>query len=91
MPDTRRPGADTGFAPQTNQQGSVSSRIREKVRTRRRKRDESEHSALGEKLIAGVPARIMRPRLVFIACLFAILAFGLLMVYSASAVEALKE
>ncbi len=91
MPDTRRPGADAVSAPQTNQQGSVSSRIREKVRTRRRKRDASEHSALGEKLIAGVPARIMRPRLVFISCLFAILAFGLLMVYSASAVEALKE
>ena len=49
------------------------------------------HSALGERLIAGVPARIMRPRLVFLSCLAAILAFGLLMVYSASAVEALKE
>lgn len=49
------------------------------------------HSELGEKLIAGVPARIMRPRLVFICCLLAICAFGLLMVYSASAVEALKE
>ncbi len=43
------------------------------------------------KFIAGVPARIMRPRLVFIACLGAILAFGLLMVYSASSVEALQE
>lgn len=49
------------------------------------------HSELGEKLIAGVPARIMRPRLVFICCLLAICSFGLLMVYSASAVEALKE
>ncbi len=46
---------------------------------------------MGEKLIAGVPARIMRPRLVFLACLCALLAFGLLMVYSASSVEALKE
>ncbi|MDY2777825.1 MAG: putative peptidoglycan glycosyltransferase FtsW [Collinsella sp.] len=46
---------------------------------------------VGEKLIAGVPARIMRPRIVFICCLSAILAFGLLMVYSASAVEALQE
>ena len=44
-----------------------------------------------ERLIAGIPARIMRPRLVFLACLGAILAFGLLMVYSASAVEALSE
>lgn len=50
-----------------------------------------EHSSLGEQLIAGVPARIMRPRLIFIVTLVAILAFGLLMVYSASAVEALKE
>lgn len=49
------------------------------------------HSELGEKLIGGVPARIMRPRLVFIFCLVAICAFGLLMVYSASAVESLKE
>ena len=34
------------------------------------------HSELGEKLIAGVPARIMRPRLVFISCLIAICASG---------------
>ena len=47
--------------------------------------------SLGERLIAGVPARVMRPRLVFLACLGALLAFGLLMVYSASSVEALKE
>ena len=46
---------------------------------------------VGDRLIAGVPARIMRPRLVFASCLFAILAFGLLMVYSASSVEALSE
>ena len=61
-------------------------------RARKRRRDTAtEHSELGEKLIAGVPARIMRPRLVFLSCLGALLAFGLLMVYSASAVEALKE
>ena len=57
----------------------------------RRRASATEHSALGERLIAGVPARIMRPRLVFLSCLIAILAFGLLMVYSASSVEALKE
>lgn len=57
----------------------------------RARREAGEHSALGERLIAGVPARIMRPRLVFIACLAALLAFGLLMVYSASSVEALSE
>ncbi|MBY4796935.1 putative lipid II flippase FtsW [Collinsella sp. AGMB00827] len=44
-----------------------------------------------ERMIAGVPARIMAPRLVFIACLSALVLFGLLMVYSASAVEALQE
>lgn len=44
-----------------------------------------------ERYIAGVPARIMRPRLVFIVCLVALVLFGLLMVYSASAVEALAE
>ena len=60
-------------------------------RSRRRRDSSTEHSALGERLIAGVPARIMRPRLVFAVCLAAILAFGLLMVYSASSVEALKE
>ena len=57
----------------------------------RARREAGEHSAIGERLIAGVPARIMRPRLVFIACLAALLAFGLLMVYSASSVEALSE
>lgn len=65
--------------------------VRERVRARRERREAFEHSALGERLIAGVPARIMRPRLVFLATLAAILGFGLLMVYSASAVEALKE
>lgn len=46
---------------------------------------------LGERYIAGVPARIMRPRLIFMACLFTLACFGLLMVYSASSVEALHE
>lgn len=49
------------------------------------------HSDWGEKCIAGVPARIMRPRLVFLSCLIAICMFGLLMVYSASSVESLQE
>lgn len=43
-----------------------------------------------ERYIAGVPARIMRPRLVFIACLATLVSFGVLMVYSASSVEALN-
>lgn len=45
-------------------------------------------SAAAERYIAGVPARIMRPRLVFLVCLAALVGFGLLMVYSASSVEA---
>ena len=46
---------------------------------------------IAERLIAGVPARIMRPRLIFLCCLVALVAFGLLMVYSASAVEAASD
>lgn len=57
----------------------------------RTRRAPGEHSALGEKLIGTVPARIMRPRIIFIACLAALVAFGLLMVYSSSSVEALSE
>ena len=49
------------------------------------------HGALMERLIGGVPARIMRPRLVFIACVALLTIFGVVMVYSASSVEALKE
>lgn len=71
---------------------TASSASRERPGKRsRRGATATSHSELGEKLIAGVPARIMRPRLVFISCLIAICAFGLLMVYSASSVEALKE
>lgn len=44
-----------------------------------------------ERMIAGVPARIMAPRIVFYLSLFALLGFGLMMVYSASSAEALKE
>ncbi len=47
--------------------------------------------SFSERYIAGVPARIMRPRLIFMACLFTLVCFGLLMVYSASSVEALHE
>ena len=48
-------------------------------------------AARAEKLIAGVPARIMRPRIVFLCCLSALVVFGLVMVYSASSYVALKE
>lgn len=57
----------------------------------RRRAMATSHSDWGEKYIAGVPARIMRPRLVFLSCLIAICMFGLLMIYSASSVESLQE
>lgn len=55
--------------------GSSASQARPGKRSRRGATATS-HSELGEKLIAGVPARIMRPRLVFISCLIAICASG---------------
>lgn len=70
--------------------GEADSRTGRAARGRTR-RAPGEHSALGEKLIGTVPARIMRPRIIFIACLAALVAFGLLMVYSSSSVEALSE
>ncbi len=60
-------------------------------RPRRRRATEFEHSGMGERLIAGVPARIMAPRLVFIVCLAALCSFGLTYGVSASSVEALQE
>ncbi len=65
---------------------------RTSARRTRPARERARSSAgAAEKLIAGVPARIMRPRIVFIACLAALVVFGLVMVYSASSVVALKE
>ncbi|MDY4041890.1 MAG: putative lipid II flippase FtsW [Collinsella sp.] len=61
------------------------------ARRERARRSAAAKASLTEQLIAGVPARIMRPRLVFLASLAAIVLFGLLMVYSASSVEALAE
>lgn len=42
-----------------------------------------------ESLILGVPARFMRPRLVFLASVFVLLAFGSLMIFSASSITSL--
>lgn len=67
-------------APHTSRRGAAPRRARAQAGASR-----------AERLIAGVPARIMRPRLVFIACLIALVGFGVLMVYSASAVEALAD
>lgn len=69
---------------------SAGERATTRPKTRRRATATS-HSDWGEKYIAGVPARIMRPRLVFLSCLVAICMFGLLMIYSASSVESLQE
>lgn len=60
-------------------------------RRARRAQSAPGHTRLGDSLIAGVPANIMRPRLVFCACLFALVIFGIVMVYSASSIEALKK
>lgn len=69
-----------------------SARARSAARPKARRRaTATSHSDWGEKYIAGVPARIMRPRLVFLSCLIAICMFGLLMIYSASSVESLQE
>ncbi len=58
---------------------------------RRAKTKAPSHSWWSQSFIGGVPARIMRPRLVFCTCLFALVLFGIVMIYSASSVEALKE
>lgn len=55
------------------------------TRASRREGGAATRTSFGERRLAGVPARIMAPRLVFIACLIALVAFGLLMVYSSSA------
>ena len=44
-----------------------------------------------EDLILGVPGRLMVPRLVLIASVITLLAYGLVMIYSASSVTALAE
>lgn len=61
------------------------------TRASRREGGAATHTSFGERHIAGVPARIMAPRLVFIACLIALVAFGLLMVYSSSAHTAVSS
>lgn len=54
-----------------------------------RKERKSKRAERAESYILGVPARLMRPRLVFAVAAFALLLFGLLMIYSASSVTAL--
>ena len=57
-------------------------------RQERRRQRRAERDA---QLIWGVPARFMKPRLVFLAAVFFLMAFGLLMIYSSSSVVALSE
>lgn len=80
--------AKEGTAESEASSAGARSAARPKVR---RRATATSHSDWGEKYIAGVPARIMRPRLVFLSCLIAICMFGLLMIYSASSVESLQE
>ena len=58
--------------------------------TSARSRAASAGSSL-ERAIMGVPARIMRPRLLLIAVVAVLTIFGLVMIYSASSVESLSE
>lgn len=44
-----------------------------------------------ERLIFGVPARYMGPRLIIYVCTFALIAFGILMIYSSSSVTAMSD
>lgn len=60
---------------------------------RRAEAREAARSASGrlERAIMGVPASIMQPRLLLIGVTVALVCFGLVMIYSASSVEALAE
>lgn len=59
------------------------------TRTRVSKRESAPETL--EKKIMGVPASIMRPRLILIAIVVFLVVFGLIMIYSASSVKALFE
>ena len=67
----------------------TSSAIRPSARAQARARTSGANNL--EKKIMGVPARIMRPCLLLIAIAVALTCFGLVMIYSASSVEAMSE
>lgn len=71
----------------------MSSRANSSVASARGSRAGREESSASniERKIMGVPASIMRPRLVFVAVVFALTCFGLVMIFSASSIEALSE
>ena len=58
---------------------------------RRDRRGGASGQGVIERMVMGVPARIMRPRLLLIAIAAALTCFGLVMIFSASSVEALAE
>ncbi|MBP3885408.1 MAG: hypothetical protein J6D54_10825, partial [Olsenella sp.] len=55
----------------------------------RRRERQARRAQRGERAIFGVPSRFMIPRLVFVAAVFALTAFGLLMIFSSSSITAL--
>ena len=71
----------------------MSSRANSSVASARGSRAGREESSASniERKIMGVPASIMKPRLVFVAVVFALTCFGLVMIFSASSIEALSE
>lgn len=87
----RAAGGKPGAAPSSAAKASKKNTGAKASERAKGRRESGGHSALGERLLSHTPARIMRPRITFLVCLTALLAFGLLMVYSASSVEALGE
>lgn len=57
----------------------------------KRAQSATSRTASVEKQIMGVPARIMRPRLILIALVALLVCFGFVMIFSASSVEAISE
>lgn len=76
--------------PTTSEGAAERPSSRERVRATARSRAEASRGNL-ERAIMGVPARIMRPRLLLIGVTVLLVCFGLVMIYSASSVEALSE
>ncbi len=55
----------------------------------RRRERQARRAQRGERAIFGVPSRFMVPRLVFVAAVVALTAFGLLMIFSSSSITSL--
>lgn len=72
-------------------QAAASSAERAGTAARAGRRGEQEGSGRVGRLIFGVPARFMGPRLIIYVCTFALVAFGILMIYSASSITAMFD